>query len=97
MNMFHFSDMEYMKESHKKWVAEALNHDHLNRQSLWTQSIAVGDKAFLESVKDSLKYQAKGRDVVEAETGHYQLREIQEPYDEHTLTGTTSRNTYLWR
>ncbi len=48
-----------MKESHKKLVDEALRHDHLKRQSQWTQSIAVGDKGFLESIKGRLNNQAR--------------------------------------
>lgn len=94
-NLFQFSDFEHMKESHQKWVNEALKHDRLNRQAQWTQSIAVGDKEFLDSVKDSLNHQARGRDIVEAETGTYQLREIQESYGGDTLI-SLSRNEYLW-
>lgn len=95
-NMFQFTDSDQIKESHQKWVDEALKHDLLKRQSQWTQSIAVGDKEFLDSVKDSLNHHARGRDVVEAEIGAYQLRETQESYGGYAPV-SSSRNAYLWQ
>jgi len=91
--MFQFSDNESMKETHQKWVSEALKNDHLKRQSQWTQSIAVGDQGFLESVQNGLKHQAKGRSIVKTETGSYQLRENQSPYGE---SEPQYQNTILW-
>jgi putative transposase len=38
-----------------------------------TESIAVGSRTFIESVKGLLGYRAKGRDVIEPPEG-YQLR-----------------------
>ncbi|MCK5784682.1 MAG: transposase, partial [Desulfobacterales bacterium] len=41
-NLFGFSDLNHMKESHQKWINEALKNDRLQRESHWTQSVAVG-------------------------------------------------------
>lgn len=40
----------------------------------WTQSIAVGDKSFLELIKELFGIRAKGRRIYESED-EYQLRE----------------------
>lgn len=96
LKLFNFSDLDHMKESHQAWVTEALKHDQLKRQSQWTQSIAVGDKEFLNAVKDSLNHKVRGRDVVVAETGAYQLRETQKLYGENTSI-SSSLNVYPWK
>ena len=49
------------------------------RQDEWTGSVAVGSKSFIESVKTSLGFRAKGRDVIESGKG-YQLRESPASY-----------------
>ena len=49
------------------------------RQDEWTGSVAVGSKSFIESVKASLGFRAKGRDVIQSGEG-YQLRESPMPY-----------------
>jgi len=49
------------------------------RQDEWTGSVAVGSKSFIESVKASLGFRAKGRDVIESGEG-YQLRESPASY-----------------
>lgn len=46
------------------------------RQDQWTQNIAVGSKAFLEKIKENLKPEAKGRNIIETDTIN-QLRESQ--------------------
>lgn len=45
----------------------------------WTQSIAVGDKSFLDQIKDRLGMRAKGRKVHGSED-EYHLREGQTDY-----------------
>ena len=84
-----------MKTSHQKWVFEAMKNDQLKRQEHWTQSIAVGDKLFLESVKEGLNSHARGRNIVETETGAYQLREAQEPYGVNDTFAEVG-NEYSW-
>jgi putative transposase len=92
--LFHFSDKDHMKRSHQKWVEEALKNDQHKRQTQWTQSIAVGDKSFIESVQQGLKNQIRGRSVIEAESGAYQLREEQSVYNE--LNAKDYQNYFLW-
>jgi len=49
------------------------------RESKWSQSIAVGNKSFVESIKEKLGIRAKSRKVVES-TDLYHLREAQDAY-----------------
>ena len=60
-------------------VEEHLGDGAKERQDEWTGSVAVGSKSFIESVKASLGFRAKGRDVIQSSEG-YQLRESPAPY-----------------
>jgi len=44
------------------------------RQSDWSQSIAVGNQSFIEKVKNRLGFKAKGKTIT-SNDDHYQLRE----------------------
>ena len=71
--------MYQLRRSHKGWVEEHLGDGAKGRQDEWTGSVAVGSKSFIESVKTSLGFRAKGRDVIQSGEG-YQLRESPAPY-----------------
>lgn len=51
-----------------------MQKDKPEREGHWTESIACGSKSFIEEVKKSLGFRARGKSVAEIE-GHYQLRE----------------------
>ena len=68
-----------LKEAHREWIEEALKKSKVVRESKWTQSIAVGDKSFLDQIKDRLGIRAKGRKIHGRED-EYQLREGQTDY-----------------
>ncbi|MFK5952299.1 MAG: transposase [Desulfobacterium sp.] len=92
-NLFGFSDLNHMKESHQKWINEALENDRLKRESHWTQSVAVGDKEFLQSVKESLNHNVRGRSVESTDSGSFQLREAQTSYG---LKSLEYSNIFVW-
>ena len=60
--------------AHKRWIEASLQGDEPERESHWTESIAVGSKSFTENVKKSLGFKAKGKSITGSK-GHYQLRE----------------------
>ena len=62
-------------------------------ESKWTQSIAVGDKPFVEQVKERLGIRAKGRKIHESGDG-YQLSERQALYGDWHDADT--ENTFDW-
>jgi len=70
---------DQLRRSHKGWVEEHLGNGAKERQDEWTDSVAVGSKSFIESVKASLGFRAKGRDVIESAEG-YQLRKSPASY-----------------
>ena len=69
-----------------------------NRQVEWTESIAVGNRSFIEKIKSLLGFRAKGRKVKEVGKG-YSLREGPAPYNalfEAEKEDIGLENTYLW-
>ncbi len=68
-----------VKQSHQGWVNEYLDNGPKSREGKWTNSIAVGSKGFVESVKSALGTRAKGRKTKEAGS-NYELREPASPY-----------------
>lgn len=82
-----------LKKEHHKWIEEELKKSQLVRQSKWTQSIAVGDKSFVEQIKDRLGIRSKGRKLLEEEDG-YQLRERQTGY--YDRAQFNSSNSFYW-
>ena len=51
-----------------------------DRQPLWTESIAVGNEAFVRETKEKLGIRAIGREVIGAD-GSYELRDPETFYE----------------
>ncbi len=67
-----------------------------NKKDLkWTQSIAVGDKRFIEKTKKLLSDKANGRQTVNSEAG-YELKETQTPYGNTANKKNESANKLSW-
>jgi REP element-mobilizing transposase RayT len=79
MALLQIENFADLKEAHREWIEEALKKSKVVRESKWTQSIAVGDKLYLEQIKDRLGIRAKGRKIHGSED-EYQLREGQADY-----------------
>jgi putative transposase len=56
-----------------------LANDNNSRQTKWTESIAVGNKSFIETIKERLGILASGRKILETNDG-FELREDVEGY-----------------
>ncbi len=69
-----FSSLHEFQVTHQKWIEDCLAAGSYERENEWTESIAVGSKPFVEKVKQSLGFRAKGR-TIRGERGRYQLRE----------------------
>jgi hypothetical protein len=63
----------------KWWVEEHRAGGAKGRQDKWAGSAAVGSKSFIESMKASLGYRSRGRDIIESGEA-YQLRESPASY-----------------
>ena len=87
-----------MRRSHEGWVNEYLGDGKKYREEEWTGSIAVGNRPFVEKVKELLGFRAKGRKIIEAKKG-YQVREAPAHYNgffgvENEDIGP--KNAYFW-
>ena len=58
-------DYDSLKYDHRQWVEEALENNDSIRESCWTESIAVGNKTFIEETKIKLGIKLHVRDIVE--------------------------------
>jgi putative transposase len=69
-----FETYDTFRRAYKECVSESLANGDNFRQTQWTQSIAVGSKSFIETIKEKLGILAKGRKILE-NGGEFQLRE----------------------
>jgi putative transposase len=81
MDLLGIPSIEALQRLHKAWVEEALGRAERAREGKWTESIAVGSKDFVESMKARLGIRAKGRRIcgVKADSS---LREPQNSYSD---------------
>jgi putative transposase len=93
MGMLGFGNYDDLKDVHYKWVESAIQTDIRDKESKWTQSIAVGSKTFIEKMKGALGYRARGRKIICADDT-FELREVITPFGNADNLG--SENTYLW-
>ena len=93
MALLQIENFTDLKEAHREWTEEALEKSKVVRESKWTQSIAVGDKSFLEQIKERLGIRAKSRKIRESRDG-YQLSERQSLYGDWYDSDT--ENTLDW-
>ena len=88
---------------HLDLVGEALGMRTRARERRWSESVAVGDSAFLEKIKGELGGRALGREIVSS-AGSHELREprvpYQAPYNDHFRLKNTPLslgNGLIWR
>ena len=96
--MLQMRNLEEFQEARKLWIEEALESENHGRESKWIESIAVGNKGFIEATKERLGIRAKGRKVF-TNNGVYELREPVAPYKgvfnpENGILRL--KNTYFW-
>jgi putative transposase len=63
MRLLGIPSNEALRRSHGAWVEEALARAEQIREVKWTESVAVGSRDFVETVKAKLGIRAKGRRV----------------------------------
>jgi len=96
MGLLGIQDHITLTEHHSKWVEDAIKQDSRQRESKWTESIAVGSKTFVEETKKQLQSRAKGRKI-EGQEEVYELREVSDSYVFDAKNSTLSpENGYFW-
>jgi len=93
MGLLGFENYDDLKEAHSKWVESEIQTDNSSKENKWTQSIAVGSKTFVATMKEALCFRAKGRKIICADDS-FELREVIAPYGK--ATDQYFGNTYLW-
>jgi len=79
MTLLGINNNERFIKSYKKSVNAIIERNSNIREGRWTQSIAVGDKDFVETVKKRLGYKAIGRKVSGVGID-FELKENVSPY-----------------
>ncbi len=62
-----FETYDAFRKVHLELVTEALVKGNNPRQADWTESIAVGSREFVETIKENLGLRAKGRKILESD------------------------------
>jgi putative transposase len=99
MELMNIREIDRLRETYRKWVDSAIMRGDIKRQPQWTGSIAVGDKVYVEKVKDQIGYKAIGRKVVENEDS-FVLRERQISYQsisDRAVRPQPEDNTIYWQ
>jgi hypothetical protein len=54
MGLLGFENYDDFKEAHYKWVDSEIQTNNSDKENKWTQSIAVGSKTFIETMRKDL-------------------------------------------
>jgi len=99
LDYFSIQGEEAFLEEHRSWIDEELRNNSLMRDHSWSESIAIGSRAFTSSIKQQLSSRAGNRSVI-LENGATILKEPEISYNTvfDCKKGLLShKNTYLWR
>ncbi len=97
MRLCGLPNKEQLRIEYKELIENYIN-DNGSRESLWTESIAVGNRQFVEDTKVKLGLKAQGRNVVES-NDKFELKEPIAPYNAHLQTENNllrPANMYYW-
>lgn len=93
-----FETYDAFRKAHKELVNESLGNGNNYRQADWSESVAVGSKDFVETIKEKLGLRAKGRKILENDGG-FQLREKMVSYIANSDSKNDNiggQNTFPW-
>jgi putative transposase len=94
IDLLGFHSYEDLKADHFKWIDSSLQVKKMGKEDKWAQSVAVGSRAFVENIKESLGFKVRGRKVIETyETS--ELRETQAAYCRKNRI--VPGNLFLWQ
>jgi hypothetical protein len=60
-----FEKVGDFQKAHRDWVDEALKREMVERESRWSEAVAVGSLSFVNTVKSELGFKAAHREVTE--------------------------------
>src|SRR5690625_1701584 len=77
-----FETLTQLQHGQRKWADEALEADAIERNALWTQSVAIGSREFVTQLQAALEPSANHRLIEENENG-WALQEAPASYTPH--------------
>ena len=77
---FSKGNQERFQQEHRHWVETELQADVQKRESLWSESIAIGSEGFVKRIHQQLGKRGKGRSIASRKEG-FALREVSAPYN----------------
>jgi len=98
MDLLNTKSMDELRKNYRGFVEEALQMQGRERESRWTEGIAVGCEAFVRDTKERLGIKAVGRQVV-GDNGSYELREPEVSYETNfgpENDGLRQENAFYW-
>ncbi len=78
----HFRNEKSLKQHHREWIETQITNSTLKRESLWTESLAVGSKQFVNNVKTQLGTKTRYRSI-EKTDDTYTIKEQHSSYSPH--------------
>lgn len=78
-SFLNLNTLSQLKTHYEDWISEAIETNNLKRDSMWTESLAVGSKIFVEQISKRLGYKVRGRKLIDHK-GTFELREAKFSY-----------------
>lgn len=98
MDIVGIKDIETLQQQHREWLENERLTQHAGRDINWSESLAVGNKDFIDEVEALLGYKAKYRQKTLTGESHV-LREMPELYKvsfDGQMDGLRRNNLLLW-
>ena len=93
ISLLGFDSHPELREAQARWVESAIVNKKMDKDEVWTRSLAVGSRPFVQEVKERLGIRAKNRKIVDKEKS-YTLRESAATYGDSDVSD--SKNEWLW-
>ena len=93
-----FASYNRLRVAHREVVNELLANGNNHRQIHWTESVAVGSKNFIETIKEKLGRLVKGRKILENDGGLHLREETATYIANYDIENDNigDENTYFW-
>ena len=90
--LLEISSLSELQQRHLLWIDDAIQRDDAQYNAMWSNSIAVGNEAFVKAVKSQPTLKAKYRDIDTKEDAFLQ-RETDVTYTAHFVGETDVLST----
>lgn len=78
--LLNFESPKQLMDERERWITERLQHGTLQREGLWTDSVAVGNLQYALMMKRALAFSNPGRRAQPEKAGSFAVRELNAAY-----------------